>query len=61
MTATKEKAGAKKEAMSLLRKMPDKATLAEIIDELRLLQALEESEADSKAGRVHSLAEVIEM
>ncbi len=37
-----------------VRDMPDKITLAEAIEELQILAALKEAQADSAAGRVIS-------
>ena len=44
--------------IELIERMPDNVTLAQIVDQISLLQSLREGMADSKAGRVVSHAEV---
>ena len=54
-------ASEKELAADALRRMPESATLRQISEELALLAALRESEADAAAGRVVSHAEVRRM
>ncbi len=48
-------------SLDVLARLPESASLAEILEELQVMAAIREGQADVAAGRVHSHEEVKEL